>query len=108
MDWSELRKLEFRPPPTKKFPCLRLAQAALRAGESMPCTLNAADEVAVEAFLARRLRFTQIPELIERVLENSTSVPLRSIEDVLTCDRQARAYAGHVLGQMRKTKRRKR
>ncbi len=108
MDWSELRKLEFRPPPTKKFPCLRLAREALQAGESMPCTLNAADEVAVEAFLARRLRFSQIPELIERVLESSTPVPVRSVEDVLTCDRQARTYAGHVLGLLGKGKRKRR
>ena len=74
----------------------------------MPCTLNAADEVAVEAFLARRLRFSQISELIERVLENSTPVPVRSVEDVLTCDQQARTYAGHVLGLLSKGKRKRR
>jgi 1-deoxy-D-xylulose-5-phosphate reductoisomerase len=102
LSWAELRKLEFRPPDEKKFPCLRLAREALRGGGSWPCTLNAADEVAVEAFLARRLRFTQIPELLERVLEASSPTPLRSIADVLDCDRQARAYAGHVLTTMKR------
>lgn len=106
LDWNELRKLEFRPPDEKKFPCLRLAREALRAGGSMPCVLNAADEVAVGAFLGRRLRFGQIPELIERVLENSTSVPLRFVEEVLACDRQARAFAAHVLTTLGGRKRR--
>ncbi len=108
MDWTALPKLEFRRPPVKKFPCLRLAREALQAGGSMPCTLNAADEVAVEAFLGGRLRFTEIPELIERVLENSAAVKLSSIEDVLSCDRQARVYAGHVVGILRKGRRKKR
>ncbi|HXE74277.1 MAG TPA: 1-deoxy-D-xylulose-5-phosphate reductoisomerase [Candidatus Xenobia bacterium] len=95
--WTELRRLDFQPPDEKKFPCLRLARQALEAGGSMPCVLNAADEVAVDAFLNRRLRFTQIPELIERTLESSTPVKLKSIDEVLTCDRQARAYASHLL-----------
>jgi len=107
IDWAELRKLEFRAPPEKKFPCLRLAREALAAGDSMPCTLNAADEVAVEAFLGRRIRFTQIPELIERVLEASTPVRLRSIEDVLDCDRKSRSYAGHVVTLLGKRKRKR-
>jgi 1-deoxy-D-xylulose-5-phosphate reductoisomerase len=70
----------------------------------MPCVLNAADEVAVEAFLNRRLRFTQIPELIERTLESSTPVKLKTIEEVLTCDRQARSYASHLLTTLRRRK----
>ncbi len=99
---SELRRLDFQPPDEKKFPCLRLARQALAAGGSMPCVLNAADEVAVDAFLNRRLRFTQIPELIERTLESSTPVKLRTIEEVLTCDRQARSYASHLLTTLRR------
>jgi len=99
---AELRRLDFQPPDEKKFPCLRLARQALAAGGSMPCVLNAADEVAVDAFLNRRLRFTQIPELIERTLESSTPVRLNSIEEVLTCDRQARSYAAHLLTTLRR------
>ena len=105
LSWTQLRRLEFLAPDEKKFPCLRLARETLRAGGSLPCALNAADEVAVAAFLARRLRFPQIPELIERVLEASTPLPLRSIDDVLACDRQARAYAEHVLATLGKRKR---
>ncbi|MGH9862197.1 MAG: 1-deoxy-D-xylulose-5-phosphate reductoisomerase [Candidatus Acidiferrales bacterium] len=108
MDWSALLKLEFRPPPAKKFPCLQLARQALQAGGSLPCVLNAADEVAVEAFLACRLRFSEIPELIERVLAASTPIPLRSIEEVLACDRQARTFAAHVLTTLRRKKRKTR
>ncbi|MFQ5694879.1 MAG: 1-deoxy-D-xylulose-5-phosphate reductoisomerase [Terriglobia bacterium] len=96
MSWTEARTLEFRPPDERKFPCLRLARQALAAGGSMPCVLNAADEVAVSAFLKKRLTFPQIPELIERVLNMCQSTRLRTIEDALACDRQARAYAGHV------------
>ncbi len=99
---GELRRLDFQPPDEKKFPCLRLARQALAAGGSMPCVLNAADEVAVDAFLNRRLRFTQIPELIERTLESSTPIKLKTIEEVLTCDRQARSYASHLLTTLRR------
>jgi 1-deoxy-D-xylulose-5-phosphate reductoisomerase len=102
MNWTQALRFDFRPAPEKRFPCLRLAREALAAGGSMPCVLNAADEVAVEAFLARRLRFTQVPELIERALAASSPVPLRSIEDVLTCDRQARSYSLHLLSTLRK------
>ncbi len=99
---AELRRLDFQAPDEKKFPCLRLARQALAAGGSMPCVLNAADEVAVDAFLNRRLRFTQIPELIERTLESSTPVKFKTIEEVLTCDRQARSYAAHLLTTLRR------
>ncbi|MBI2956120.1 MAG: 1-deoxy-D-xylulose-5-phosphate reductoisomerase [Acidobacteria bacterium] len=108
LSWRELRRLDFRPPDEKKFPCLRLARQAQAAGGSLPCVLNAADEVAVRAFLARRLRFTQIPELIERVLEASTPVPLGSLNDVLACDQQARAYAEHVASRLARRARRAR
>ncbi|MBI4461662.1 MAG: 1-deoxy-D-xylulose-5-phosphate reductoisomerase, partial [Acidobacteria bacterium] len=64
------------------------------------------DEVAVNAFLARRIRFTQIPELIERVLDASAVVPLRALEDVRACDREARAYAEQLLGQLPRRRRR--
>lgn len=104
---SELGKLEFRPPDEKKFRCLSLARQALAAGGSLPCVLNAADEVAVSAFLNRRVRFSEIPEVIERVLEASTPMPLGSIEDVLSCDRQARSYAAHVVETVRKKKRKR-
>ena len=109
LDLIELKKLDFRRPDEKKFRCLQLARQAMETGGSLPCVLNAADEVAVEAFLTKRIKFLQIPELIERVLDASTPVPLRSIDDVLDCDKRARIYAETVLARMMaKRKERKR
>jgi len=108
LDWRSVQKLDFRPPNEKKFRCLRLARQALEAGGSLPCVLNAADEVAVKSFLERKIRFPQIPELIERVLDASAPIALRSVEEVRACDRDARAYAERVLGQLTGGRRRPR
>lgn len=105
LDLVALKKLDFRPPDEKKFPCLGLARQALVAGGSAPCILNAADEVAVGAFLEKRIKFLQIPEVIERVLEASTPMVLRSIDDVLDCDKRARIYTETVLERMTAKKR---
>ncbi len=105
---ADLRRLDFQAPDEKKFPCLKLARQAQAAGGSMPCVLNAADEVAVGAFLQKRIRFTQIPELVERVLQSSTPVRLNSIDEVMNCDQQARGYAAHVLSTMTRRRRKAR
>ena len=87
-------RLRFAAPATRRFPCLGLAREALRAGGSLPCVLNAADEVAVEAFLAQRLRFSDIPRVIERVLHETThSRSFTNLDDVLDCDQEARLRA---------------
>ena len=93
LDWSTLRRLDFEDVPTDKFPCLSLAKHALREGGPLPCALNAADEVAVEAFLAGRLSFTCIAAVIEQVLECMPRTALRSVEDVLAADGEARRLA---------------
>ncbi|HJY86946.1 MAG TPA: 1-deoxy-D-xylulose-5-phosphate reductoisomerase [Candidatus Acidoferrales bacterium] len=93
LEWATLRRLDFEKVPTRKFPCLGLAREALRLGGSLPCALNAADEVAVTAFLERRLPFLGIPRVIERVLERMPRNTLRGIEDVLAADGQARQWA---------------
>jgi 1-deoxy-D-xylulose-5-phosphate reductoisomerase len=93
LDWSELRRLDFAPVPYRRFPCLELARAALGKGGCFPCALNAADEVAVSAFLERRLRFLAIPAVVERVLERTTDVACASVEDVLAADAEARRLA---------------
>ncbi|MGD0008186.1 MAG: 1-deoxy-D-xylulose-5-phosphate reductoisomerase [Terriglobia bacterium] len=94
LDLTALRKLRFAAPDTRRFPCLDLAREALRKGGSLPCALNAADEVAVEAFLAHRLRFSDIPRVIEGVLEQTTHAQsCSSLDDVLECDREARRLA---------------
>ncbi len=91
LDLIAVGKLRFAAPDTRRFPCLNLARAALCEGGSMPCVLNAADEVAVEAFLAHRLGFADIPRVIEGVLERTARAELfSSLDDVLECDREAR------------------
>jgi 1-deoxy-D-xylulose-5-phosphate reductoisomerase len=94
LDLIALSKLRFSAPDTRRFPCLDLAREALRQGGSLPCALNAADEVAVEAFLAHRLGFSDIPRVIERVLEQTTHAQsLSSLDDVFACDQEARIRA---------------
>jgi 1-deoxy-D-xylulose-5-phosphate reductoisomerase len=94
LDLIALSKLRFAAPDTRRFPCLGLAREALRKGGALPCALNAADEVAVEAFLAHRIRFSDIPRVIERVLEQTTHAQsCSSLDDVLECDHEARRRA---------------
>ena len=92
-----MKCLHFDPPRPRRFPCLELARQALESGPAFTCALNAADEVAVEAFLAGRLRFTDIPRVVGDVLKETTDMHLGSIEEVLGCDREARERARHKL-----------
>ena len=101
LDLIGFGKLRFAAPDTRRFPCLQLAREALRAGGSMPCVLNAADEVAVEAFLGQRLRFSEIPRVIEAVLEQTTHAgSFTCLDDVLDCDREARRRAREVVSKL--------
>jgi 1-deoxy-D-xylulose-5-phosphate reductoisomerase len=93
LDWSKLRRLDFARVSTRRFPCLRLAREAMKKGGALPCALNAADEVAVAAFLEQRLPFPGIPEVIERVLGRTPRVRFETMEDVLTADAEARRMA---------------
>jgi len=85
--------LHFEAPDRDKFPCLRLAEEAARADGTAPAVLNAANEVAVAAFLEQRLNFAAIPAVIEEVLARLPAVPVESLEAVLATDRQARQLA---------------
>jgi 1-deoxy-D-xylulose-5-phosphate reductoisomerase len=93
LDWTRLKKLDFSEVPARKFPCLELAKAAIREGGAFPCALNAADEVAVAAFLNRRLPFLGIAATVEGVLERMPRNPLHSIDDVIAADVEARRLA---------------
>jgi 1-deoxy-D-xylulose-5-phosphate reductoisomerase len=93
LDWSRLRKLEFSKVPARKFPCLRLAREALKAGGASPCALNAADEEAVAAFLEGKLAFPGIAEVIEQVLEELPQLPWNTMQDVVAADLEARRLA---------------
>ena len=90
---SDLRHLDFCPPDLKRFPCLRLAYEAAEAGGEKTVALNAADEVAVAAFLEGTIRFDEIPRTIEEVLAATSSKKLDSIESVLKADAEARRRA---------------
>ena len=97
LDPVAVGRLEFERPDPDRFPCLGLARRALAAGGSAPAVLNAANEVAVAAFLEGRIRFTDIAALIERVLEALPVVPVHDLESVLEQDRRARAEARRLL-----------
>ena len=96
-DWGKLNVLEFLEPDTRRFPCLRLAYDALRQGRSYPCALNAADEVAVGAFLENKISFGTIPRVIEEVLSSVAPSTFRSVDDVLEHDRRCRERAAQWL-----------
>jgi 1-deoxy-D-xylulose-5-phosphate reductoisomerase len=104
---SDLRHLDFSPPDLKKFPCLRLAYEAVEAGGAKTVALNAADEVAVAAFLEGLIRFDEIPRVIEAVVSATSSASLGSINKVLEADAEARRAASERLGDV-KTKGRSR
>jgi 1-deoxy-D-xylulose-5-phosphate reductoisomerase len=93
LDWRKLRRLDFAKVSTRRFPCLRLAREAMKKGGALPCALNAADEVAVAAFLERRLPFLGIAEVIERVLARTPRTRFERMEDVLAADLEARRVA---------------
>jgi len=97
LNWSKLRRLDFQKASTRRFPCLRLAREALKKGGAFPCALNAADEVAVAAFLDHRLPFLGIPEVIESVLSNTPRTKFNSIDDVLSADAEARRQAAEAV-----------
>lgn len=84
----------------KRFPCLDLARRAIREGGTMPAVLNAADEVAVEAFLDHRLAFSNISRLVESVMNKHKAKHVKSPEDALEADRWARLKAGDILKEM--------
>ena len=97
---SNLRHLDFSPPDMNKFPCLRLAYEAVEAGGAKTVALNAADEVAVAAFLEGCIAFDEIPRIIENAVSASNSGKLGSIQEVLQADSEARRYAQELLGRV--------
>ncbi len=93
LDLFKVAQLNFVAPDFERFPCLALAYEALRAGGTAPAVLNAANEIAVDAFLNRKISFLDIPRLIGDVMEKQASVAVNNLEDVLQADAQARVAA---------------
>jgi 1-deoxy-D-xylulose-5-phosphate reductoisomerase len=100
LDMAAIGELTFEPPDLGAFPCLRLAREAGEAGGTAPCVLNAADEVAVAAFLDGRLRFTGIAEVVERMLAEMPTEPPSHFEDLFAIDEEARRRSARLIEEM--------
>ncbi|MCU1730572.1 MULTISPECIES: 1-deoxy-D-xylulose-5-phosphate reductoisomerase [unclassified Pseudomonas] len=97
LDLFAIARLDFQSPDEQRFPCLRLAREAAEAGNSAPAVLNAANEIAVEAFLQRRIRFPEIASMIEQVLDQEPVVAVDTLDAVFAADQRARVLAGQWL-----------
>ena len=91
IDWSTLKELTFEKPNLELFPNLRHAYTALAEGGNIPCVVNAANEICVAAFLEERIKFTDMPKLIERAMEKATYILKPTLDDYLETDREIRA-----------------
>jgi 1-deoxy-D-xylulose-5-phosphate reductoisomerase len=100
LDWTKLKRLDFEKVSTRRYPCLRLAREAMKKGGAWPCALNAADEVAVAAFLQRQIPFLGIPQVVESVLERTPRVKIEKMDDVLAADAEARRIAKEELSRL--------
>jgi 1-deoxy-D-xylulose-5-phosphate reductoisomerase len=99
LDLAEVASLTFEPPDEEAFPCLRLAREAAIAGGTGPCVLNAANEVAVHAFLSGRLPFMGIPAVIEDTLERVGASGVHGFDSLYSADAEARTVAGELIGK---------
>lgn len=97
LDLCRLGSLTFAQPDMGRFPCLRIAYEALEAGGTVPAVMNAANEVAVDAFLNEQIGFVEIPRLIERVVESHDVTEVRSIDQVLHADMWSRKQAQEMI-----------
>ena len=93
LDFQSMAQLTFEPPDPQRFPALRLARQALRMGGTAPAVLNAANEMAVEAFLAGRIGFLDIARLVEEAMSALGAEPIASLDHVRAVDARARAHA---------------
>jgi 1-deoxy-D-xylulose-5-phosphate reductoisomerase len=100
LDLAQVGSLTFERPDTAAFPCLELARDAAGEGGTAPCTLNAANEVAVHAFLGRRIAFMDIPRVIEGTLEGAGARPVHSFEDLYEADAEARRLASDLVDRL--------
>jgi len=99
LDLFKVARMDFEKPDFDRFPCLRLAYEAIHAGGIMPTVLNAANEIAVEAFLQEKIAFTEIPQTIERTLSEFSAGPADSLETILETDRLTRDCAKRIIAE---------
>ena len=103
IDWAELRRLDFEPPDHGAFPCLGLAYEAGRAGQTAPAVLNAANEEAVAAFLAGRIPWVGIPDVLKAVLDRHDGGPADGVDAVIDADRRGREVARRQIDEIGRT-----
>ncbi len=102
LNLAETGSLEFRKPDMKKFPCLKLAYEAALCGGTAPVVLNAADEIAVSAFIENKIRFSDLPEIIEKILNCHNPVNNPSLDDILQTDLWAKRETGKIIERIKK------
>jgi 1-deoxy-D-xylulose-5-phosphate reductoisomerase len=100
LDLASVGRLDFEPPDMDAFPCLRLAREAAVAGGAAPAVLNAANEIAVAAFLDGRLPFTGIPEVVDATLDHLGAPSARDLDEALDIDRRARRVAADAVASL--------
>jgi len=105
LDLTSLSALHFEPPDLDRFPCIALAYRALRQGGTLPAAMNAANEEAVEAFIEERICLTDIPRVIEAVMDNHQTQPVSNLDIVLDADASARLFAQNQIGKLAKPSR---
>jgi 1-deoxy-D-xylulose-5-phosphate reductoisomerase len=96
----DVARMDFQEPNLERFPCLRLAYEAIAAGGIMPTVLNAANEIAVDAFLNEQVRFTDIPVIIERCMNKFEAKPADTLEIILDADQKARLTSTQIIGEL--------
>lgn len=99
LDFYKLGGFTFSEPDLTKFPCLAIAMEAIRKGGNIPCAMNAANEVAVEAFLNERIRFTDIPAVVSRSIEKCSFIKDPDLNAVLDTDKAVREYAANLIAK---------
>ncbi|MBU5677452.1 1-deoxy-D-xylulose-5-phosphate reductoisomerase [Alkaliphilus sp. MSJ-5] len=97
LDFNKLEELTFMAPDTNRFPCLSLAYEALKIGKTMPCVLNGANEVLVEYFLKNKIRFYDIPELIEKAMSVHEPFSYKTVDELLEVDKWVRSWIKNQL-----------
>jgi 1-deoxy-D-xylulose-5-phosphate reductoisomerase len=100
LDLFSVKRLDFEAPDFERFPCLQRAYDAVRAGDTMPAILNAANEIAVACFLNGQIRFTAIPDVISHCMDQISLSPADSIDVILEADRSAREVAARFIAQL--------
>ena len=99
VDFAKLARFEFHSPDHEKFPCIGMAYEAIKKGGNIPCAMNAANEIAVEAFLNGKIQFVSIPKIIENVMIGTEFVAEPTLEDIYKTNDQARALATTLINK---------